>query len=90
MDPQVRGGQSVNMRSTVPVTHVPTGMVITFQVSIKIKAKALRILACVYWKWKESQKEENSNRKRRVQIGSGERSEESALITQNQLQYRIN
>lgn len=85
------GGQNVNKRQTaVRITHVPTGTVVSSQVSRNLennKKAALKILEAKLFNQQQQEVESEISEERRTQIGSAERAEK--IRTYNFPQDRI-
>ena len=73
------GGQSVNTTdSAVRVTHIPTGMVVTFfdeNSHLKNKDKVIKVLRARLYEIAQREKEEELKTERKSMVGSGDRSE---------------
>src|SRR3954467_874876 len=73
------GGQSPNTTySTVPITHMPTGVVVSMQdekSQIKNREKAMRVLRARLQELEEQKQHEAQASERKQMVGSGDRSE---------------
>ena len=85
------GGQNVNKRQTaIRITHIPTGIVVSSQISRNLeenKKAALNILEAKLYKNQQEQIENQIGQERRSQIGQADRAEK--IRTYNFPQDRI-